>query len=161
MFKGSLLASALILATTLMFSTKTYAANVPVGSQTSFGLQIGGLLNAGVAGQRLNIAQGAINGSVGLFFGTLILAADYIYFFNDGSTPQTYDDMRGKWTPYVGGGAQIGWGLAVRGLGGVQYTMPDQPFNFYGAIMAVAGTDDDLGGRSLFLFGMLGARLII
>ena len=127
----------------------------------SVGIQVGRFLNQGLTGQYLLAPNNAINGSIGMFLGTLTLGVDWIYFFLPKDAPLTsltYASWRGRWIPYVGGGLQSGFFSGLRGVGGVQYGFPNHPLNAYFSLIVLPGADEY---DDSILGGIIGIRYAI
>ncbi len=146
-------------------STSGMASDSP---SLSAGIQFGNYGATGVTAQKVGVVGGAVNLGLGLAYGSISLAGDYVWVLGqDFKTKRLgrdgYNAFRGEVNPYLGAGAQfgLGSGLTLRFPAGFQYTMLKDPFNFFGGLALMYGrflADADLG---IQLWFMVGARVLL
>lgn len=133
----------------------------------SAGAQLGNYGSTGVVFQKVGFYDGALNLGLGLAFGGISAHADYVILMSEhfervhSPANPGYNALRGQLRPYVGGGVQVGNGLAFRIPFGLQYTMTKDPFDFYGGLVPVIGrflTKSDFGAQLWF---EIGARVLL
>ena len=111
----------------------------------SVGLQAGSLANTGITAQKSGVLGGAVNATLGLGYWSPVVIIDYLRFFNDAFQPYAISDeesvaaSRGLLLPYLSGGLQVGQGFGIRGSVGAQYTMLEDPVNFFGGATLLIG----------------------
>jgi hypothetical protein len=133
----------------------------------SGGVQLGNEYGSGLDAQMLGLKGGALDAGIGIGSKSLALRGDYLLML-DGhfrryrlTKAAGYGTLRGKISPYIGGGLVIGPGYALRVPFGIQYTMLRDPFNFFvGAAPQLGrfGDSDHLGFTVAFA---IGARVLL
>lgn len=133
----------------------------------SAGVQLGNYGATGVVAQKVGFYGGALNTGLGLAYGSATLHADYIRLMSENFEIKTlgrassYNQLRGQYQPFFGGGLQVGRGFSFRLPVGLQYTMLRDPFDFFGGVTVVTPRffTDERGGFQLWF--NLGARLLL
>ncbi len=133
----------------------------------SAGVQFGNFGATGLTAQKVGFYQGSLNLGLGVAFSSFALSADYLVHFEENFTKinladdHGYQTLRGKLSPYAGGGVNIARGLSLRVPFGLQYTMLQDPFNFFGGATLILGqlfADSKFGPQIWF---NLGARILL
>ncbi len=133
----------------------------------SAGVQFGNYGATGLTAQKVEFYEGALNLGLGMSLNSFALSADYIFSFEEDFSKLSlaggngYLPLRGKLSPFIGGGAQIARGLSIRVPFGLQYTMLKDPFNFFGGATLIFGNFFSEGGLAPQLWFNLGARILL
>ena len=137
----------------------------------SVGLQAASLGNTGITSQKKAFLEGALNATFGLGYWAPVLSLDYLRFLTSDfklivlNSEKAVQSYRGVLLPFVAGGLQAGQGVGLRFSSGIQYTMLEDPVEFFSGGTILLGPCKCepylFKAGSLFLGINLGVRVLL